>query len=108
MVSYKALNTVTEAIFSQTGDGVGNRDARQAWATREAIFSQTGDGVSGSVHLDGLRDYNCSFVKAITTISHAGSFVFLVKIVENAIHFHIVRPSGEDSQEEEKSKKFFS
>ena len=34
-----------EAISSQTGDGVGNRDARQARATTEAIMSQTGDGV---------------------------------------------------------------
>ena len=33
-----------EAPFSQTGDGVGNRDARQARATQEAISSQTGDG----------------------------------------------------------------
>ena len=45
MVSYKALNTTSEAMFSQTGDGVGNRDARQATAPREAPFSQTGDGV---------------------------------------------------------------
>ena len=45
MVSYKALNTVTEAKSSQTGDGVGNRDARQARATTEARFPQTGDGV---------------------------------------------------------------
>ena len=34
-----------EAIFSQTGDGVGNRDAGQSRATREATISQTGDGV---------------------------------------------------------------
>ena len=34
-----------EAIFSQTGDGVGNRDARQARAVTEAVISQTGDGV---------------------------------------------------------------
>ena len=34
-----------EAIFSQTGDGVGNRDARQASAFIEALISQTGDGV---------------------------------------------------------------
>ena len=34
-----------EALISQTGDGVGNRDARQARAVTEAIFSQTGDGV---------------------------------------------------------------
>ena len=34
-----------EAPFSQTGDRVGNRDARQAPATQEAPFSQTGDGV---------------------------------------------------------------
>ena len=33
-----------EAIFSQTGDGVGNRDAGQSRATREATISQTGDG----------------------------------------------------------------
>ena len=34
-----------EAISSQTGDRVGNRDARQARAFIEAPFSQTGDGV---------------------------------------------------------------
>ena len=34
-----------EAISSQTGDGVGNRDARQARAFIEATISQTGDGV---------------------------------------------------------------
>ena len=34
-----------EAISSQTGDGVGNCDARQSRATREATISQTGDGV---------------------------------------------------------------
>ena len=34
-----------EAPFSQTGDGIGNRDARQARATQEAISSQTGDRV---------------------------------------------------------------
>ena len=34
-----------EAPISQTGDGVGNRDARQATATIEAHISQTGDGV---------------------------------------------------------------
>ena len=32
-------------MFSQTGDGVGNRDARQARAITEAIISQTRDGV---------------------------------------------------------------
>ena len=36
---------IGEATFSQTGDGVGNRDARQARAQREALISQTGDGV---------------------------------------------------------------
>ena len=98
---YNTFQTATrrEAIFPNSGDGVGNRDARQAPATREAIFSQTGDCISFSVHWDGLRYYNRSF---ITRRSHAGSFVFLVKIVENAIQFHIVRPSGEDSQEEGK------
>ena len=34
-----------EAPFSQTGDRVGNRDARQGRATLEAHKSQTGDGV---------------------------------------------------------------
>ena len=34
-----------EAISSQTGDRVGNRDARQARAFIEATISQTGDGV---------------------------------------------------------------
>ena len=34
-----------EAPFSQTGDRVGNLDARQARATTEALISQTGDGV---------------------------------------------------------------
>ena len=84
-------------------DGVRKRDARQARAVTEATISQTGDGVGGSVHWDGLWNYNCSFVvTSVVTSRHAGSFVFLVKIVENAIHLHIVRPSGEDSQEEGK------
>ena len=34
-----------EAPMSQTGDGVGNRDAGQARATIEARISQTCDGV---------------------------------------------------------------
>ena len=34
-----------EALISQTGDGVGKRDARQVRATFEARASQTGDGV---------------------------------------------------------------
>ena len=34
-----------EARCSQTGDGVGNRDARQARAPTEARCFQTGDGV---------------------------------------------------------------
>ena len=81
-------------------DGVWNGDAGQVLAIIEALISQAGDCISFSIHGDGLRYYNRSFV--ITIRSHAGSFVFLVKIVENAIQFHIVRPSGEDSQEEGK------
>ena len=45
MVSYKALNTISEAVISQTRDGVGNGDGGQTAATREAPFSQTRDGV---------------------------------------------------------------
>ena len=36
---------IREAIISQTGYGVGNRDAGQARATIEATLSQTGYGV---------------------------------------------------------------
>ena len=45
MVSYKALNTILEAVISQTRDGVGNGDGGQTAATREAVISQTRDGV---------------------------------------------------------------
>ena len=45
MVSYKALNTVREAVFSQTRDGVGNGDGGQTAAICEARPSQTRDGI---------------------------------------------------------------
>ena len=45
MVSYKALNTAREAVFSHTLDGIGNGDGGQSAATREAAFPQTRDGV---------------------------------------------------------------
>ena len=45
MVSYKALNTASEATFSQPRDGVGNGDGGQTAAMSEAPFSQTRDGV---------------------------------------------------------------
>ena len=45
MVSYKALNTITEAATSQTRDGVGNGDGGQTAATHEALNSQTRDGI---------------------------------------------------------------
>ena len=45
MVSYKALNTVVEAVFSQTRDGVGNGDGGQTFAILEAGNSQPLDGV---------------------------------------------------------------
>ena len=45
MVSYKALKTTTEAIPSQTRDGVGNGDGGQTAAITEAVFSQTRDRV---------------------------------------------------------------
>ena len=45
MVSYKALNTLIEAPFSQTLDGVGNGDGGQIAAISEAEISQTRDGV---------------------------------------------------------------
>ena len=45
MVSYKALNTIREAVISQTRDGVGNGDGGQTAAFIEAVISQTRDGV---------------------------------------------------------------
>ena len=45
MVSYKALNTTSEATPSQARDGVGNGDGDQTAATSEAATSQTRDGV---------------------------------------------------------------
>ena len=146
MVSYKALNTIIEATLSQTGYGVGNRDAGQARAEEatlsqtgygvrnrdagqarafweapasqtgygvrnhdagqarafwEALISQTGYGVGRPIHPNRLRDNDRAFVFG-TTISHTGRFIFRVQVVVNAIHFYLVRPSGEDSQEEEK------
>ena len=44
-MDFGQARAIGEATFSQTGDGVGNRDARQARAQREALISQTGDGV---------------------------------------------------------------
>ena len=45
MVSYKALNTISEAAFSQTCDRVGNGDGGQTAAISEAVTSHTRDGV---------------------------------------------------------------
>ena len=45
MVSYKALNTTTEAPMSQTRDGVRNGDGVQTAAILEAEISQARDGV---------------------------------------------------------------
>ena len=45
MVSYKALNTLSEATRSQTCDGIRNGDGCQTAATIEAIVSQTCDGI---------------------------------------------------------------
>ena len=44
-MDFGQARAIGEATFSQTGDEVGNRDARQARAQREALISQTGDGV---------------------------------------------------------------
>ena len=56
------IATIIETPLSQTVDGVWNGDAGQARATREAPISQTGDSVGFSVHFDGLRYYDRSFI----------------------------------------------
>ena len=48
MVSYKALNTLREALISQTRDGIGNGDGGQTFAATEAPISQTRDGLRNS------------------------------------------------------------
>ena len=68
MVSYKALNTPREAIFSHSGDGVGNRNARQAPAIPEALISQTRDGA-------GNCDAGQSRATREATISQTGDGV---------------------------------
>ena len=45
MVSYKALNTTIKNSRSHTRNGVGNGDGGQTAATTEAVISQTRDGV---------------------------------------------------------------
>ena len=57
MVSYKALNTIREALISQTLDGVGNGDGGQTAAIPEAVISQTRDGIYDAIISHCFRDH---------------------------------------------------
>ena len=60
-----------EAIFSQTGDGVGNRDAGQSRATREATISQTGDGVGnrGARQARAVTEFASRFISTTCVLN---------------------------------------
>ena len=132
MVSYKALNTLREALISQTRDGIGNGDGGQTAATREAVSSQTRDGRGNgdggqtcasleatiSQTRDGvfyiiygyfLRNDHIPCVPRIIrvilfVIGHGSSVVVGIQIVVNAAHLDIIPPGSVHVPAEKKDK----
>ena len=63
MVSYKALNTTSEAVILQARDGVGKGDRGQSAATSEAVIPQSRDGIGETFkrHCFGNHHIACIF-----------------------------------------------
>ena len=117
MVSYKALNTISEAVISQTRDGVGNGDGGQTAAIPEAVNSQTRDGVGNgdggqtaatieaetSQTRDGICDaiighcFRNHYVAGVciiklSIISDRSRLVGCIQIVEDSIYLCVMSP----------------
>ena len=121
MVSYKALNTIIEALISQTYDGVGKGDGGQTAATLEAgtsqprdevgngnggqtaaiieaPFSQTHDGICDACISHCFRNHYVTGVfiiirgSIVSLKSDCSRLVGCIQIVENSIYHYVMSP----------------
>ena len=120
MVSYKALNTIIEALISQTYDGVGkgdggqtaaikeapssqtldgvgNGDGGQTAAMSEAVISQTRDGICDAIISHCFRNHYVTVVFIIIPVivslkSDCSRLVGCIQIVEDSIYLCVMSP----------------
>ena len=97
MVSYKALNTITEASRSQTRDGIRNGDRCQTAAVLEAIVPQTPYGIYNT---SKGHSFGNNHLPRESPAGHWSCLICCIQIVVNAIYYYVKSPYGMEAKEQ--------